>query len=235
MKNNKMSGLDFLANKINQDIVNEIEEIEKRNVEISEEYYEQMGPFIHKLNRELEQKKKKQTRERWMRTAAVFAVVFISLNAAALGTSEAYREKVFSLIYDNNQGSVSFYFDVKGEMVSGWSDYWAPTWLPDGFELTAAEENESGYFLVFKSSDGSQEIRLLEYSTDMGFSFDTETMQMDNLKIGLSDGYYFEDPEQNLCYLLMKKEKTLIIVEYMSENYNSDDVIKIAEFLKYEK
>lgn len=235
MESKTMNGIEFLSEIIDNDIEKEIEEIKERKVEIPDAYNEQMEPFIQKLSKELNVKKKKRARQRWLRTAALFAVTFISLNAAALGTSEAYREKVFSLIYDDEQGSVNFYFDPTGDMVSDWEGYWIPTWLPEGFQLTTAEKDQFGYYMVFQSGDSKETIRLLEYTSDSGFSFDTETLKMEHVKIGFSDGYYFEDPEQNMCCLLFNQEGMYFLLEYMSEDYNRSETIKIAELLEYKK
>lgn len=232
MESNKKSGLEFLAEKINQDIEREIEEIEKRDVEIPEEYYKQMRPFIHKLNQELEQKKKKQTRQRWMRMAAVFAVVFISLNAAALGTSEAYRDKVFSLFHDEEQGGVTFVFDAEGEMVEDWENYWAPTWIPEGFQLYATDKNESGHFILFQD-DKNQIIRLSEYTSDSQISFDTETLGMEEVSIGQNNGYYFKDTEHPRGYVFWYAVKYPIILEFVGADLNKEVVLKVAENMYY--
>lgn len=61
---------------------------------------------------------------------------------------------------------------------------------PEGFQLTAAEKDQFGYYMVFQSGDSKETIRLLEYTSDSGFSFDTETIKMEHVKIGFSDGYY---------------------------------------------
>ena len=234
MENKKKSALEFLAEKIDLDIENEIEETEKRDVKIPEEYYEQMRPFIHNLNRELEQKRKKSMRQRWLRTAAVFAIAFISLNAAALGTSEAYRHKVFSLFHDEKHGGVTFVFDAESEMVDGWEQYWVPTWIPEGFQLYATEKNEAGLFMMFQN-DNENVIRLIEYLSDSQVSFDTDTSEMEQISIKGNDGYFLLDEEYKTGKFLWNMEGVLVELEFQGSQISKDDMLKIAQSMEYIK
>lgn len=232
MKRNKKSGLEFLADKIDRDIEKEIEAIEKRDVEIPAEYYEQMHPFIYKLNQELEQKKKKQIRQRWLRMAAVFTVAFISLNAAAIGTSEAYREKVFSLFHDEEHGGVTFVFDVEGEMVEEWEGYWVPTWIPEGFDLYATEKNDIGYFMMFQANP-EEIIRVIEYLPGAQVAFDTDTTEMEPTSISGNDGYLLLDEEHKKGNLLWNIDGSLIVIEIQGVQITKENMLKIAESMEY--
>ena len=232
MKSNKKRGLEFLADKIDQDLRKEIEEIEKREVDIPEEYYEQMRPFIHKLNQELEQNKKKQIRQQWLRMVAVFAVAFVSLNVAALGTSEAYREKVFSLIYNEAQNGITFYYDAESKLLESGKPYWFPNWLPGNFKLCAASQIEDQTLLLFLSDDGQEEIRIITHPADGLLSFDTESLKHEKVQILLSEGYYFQDEENKFSYLLYPIESEIIVIEYNGSSGDSSTLIKIAENIR---
>ena len=145
----KTKNLEILAAEIGQEIDEKNAELEARDIEVPEDYHEEMLAFIRKLDQESARKEKKQMRQRWLRTAAIFMVCFVGLNAAALGTSEAYREKVFSLFYDNEQGGVTLNFDPGHELIEEWDDYWYPGWLPEGYQLYAAERSGNMYVLLF--------------------------------------------------------------------------------------
>jgi pimeloyl-ACP methyl ester carboxylesterase len=145
--------LEILAQKIGQEIDEKNAELEACDIEVPKEYHNEMLAFIEKLDRESTRKEKKQASKRWLRAASIFMICFITLNGAALSTSEAYRQKVFSLFYDEEQGGVNLNFDPGHELLEEWEDYWYPAWIPEGYYLYAAEQIEDSHFLVFFSEN----------------------------------------------------------------------------------
>ena len=227
----KTKNLEILAAEIGQEIKEKNAELEARNIEVPEEYHEEMLALIRKLDQETARKEKKRARQHWMRTAALFMVCFIGLNAAVLGTSDAYREKVFSLFYDNEQGGVTLNFDPGHELIEEWEDYWYPGWLPEGYQLYAAERTELDATLLFVSKDMKGEIRIDTYLSSSITSFDMTWMTKETLDVGIYDGYYFCDEEQKLSYVVLGIDDTVIVIEYLGD---SDKALleSIAENMK---
>lgn len=211
----KTKNLEILAAEIGQEIDEKNAELEARDIEVPEDYHEEMLAFIRKLDQESARKEKKQMRQRWLRTAAIFMVCFVGLNAAALGTSEAYREKVFSLFYDNEQGGVTLNFDPGHELIEEWDDYWYPGWLPEGYQLYAAERSGNMYVLLFRSENIETELRITTRSADGTLSFDTEWLEREEMDIGIYDGYYFYSKEHNLSYVVLGIEESVIVIEHL--------------------
>ncbi|MBR4860950.1 MAG: hypothetical protein IKU09_01955 [Firmicutes bacterium] len=213
----KTKNLEILAAEIGQEIKEKNAELEARDIEVPKEYHEEMLAFIRKLDQETARKEKQQVRQRWLRTAAVFLVCFVGLNAAVLGTSEAYREKVFSLFYDNEQGGITLNFDPGHELIEEWDDYWYPHWLPEGYQLYAAEKTGHNEFLLFMSQDMKDEIRINVYLSSSITSFDMTWMTKEELDVGIYDGYYFYNEEQKLSYAVLGVDESVIVIEYLGQ------------------
>ena len=210
----KTENLKILAAEIGQEIEEKNAELEARKIEVPEDYHEEMLVFIRKLDQETARKEKKQARQRGLRTAAIFMICFVGMNAAALGTSEAYREKVFSLFYDNEQGGVTLNFDPGHELIEEWDDYWYPGWLPEGYQLYAAERTEEMDFLLFMSRDTKKELRVTTYPANASVSIDTEFMAKEAIEIGVYDGFYFSSNEQNVYTVIWQTENALFAVTH---------------------
>lgn len=210
----KSKNLEILAAEIGQEVEAKNAELEAREIEVPEDYHEEMLAFIQKIEQETAQKQRKQIRNRWLRTAAAFLVCFVGLNAAALGTSEAYREKVFSLFYDEEQGGVTLNFDPGHELIEEWDDYWYPGWLPEGYQLYAAERTDEMDFLLFMSEDTKKELRMTTYPVNASVSIDTEFMVKETIVIGVYDGFYFSSTEQNVYTLIWQTENALFVVTH---------------------
>lgn len=230
----KSKGLEMLARQIGQEIEEKNAALLARDIEVPKEYHESMLAFIRKLDQETKRKEKKEARQRWLRTTAMFVVCFVSLNAAALGVSEAYREKVFSLFYDEEQGGVTLSFDPGRELMEEWEDYWYPAWLPEGYQLYAAERTEDTDFLMFMSEDTKQELRITTCPADAEYSFDTEWMSREDMDIGMHDGYYFFNEEQEFYIVVFGTGEKILIAEHTGK-IEKETMQKIAENMQYIK
>lgn len=222
-------GLKYLAAEIGQELKEKNAELESLVIDIPEDYHEAMLALIRKLDQEERRTKRKTARQHCLRTAAAFLVCFVVFNAAALGTSEAYREKVFSLFYDNEQGGVTLNFDTGHELVEEWEGYWYPSWLPEGYQLYAAERNDAMDCLLFMSEDMENVLRIVSYPPESTISFDTDTLKHEQMKINLYDGYYFYD--EFSCYIVIGTDTNTVITEHEGA-IDKEVMKKIAENLR---
>ncbi|MBQ4650108.1 MAG: hypothetical protein IJB73_05345, partial [Firmicutes bacterium] len=81
MKEDK-KGLELLAGRIEEELQAEETVINYDDVEIPQEYHEKMLQFVRALDKKTAEKEKKKRRQRMLRTAAVFLVTFVTVNAA---------------------------------------------------------------------------------------------------------------------------------------------------------
>ena len=71
------------------------------------------------------------------------------------GHQEAFRIKVFSFFSNDSDGSVTIRSE-ENQLLAGWEDYWYPEYMPDGFELVGAEEDDMGKYMLFESDNSDE-------------------------------------------------------------------------------
>lgn len=228
--NKKDKGLELLAELIAEDMEKELEEIEKLDVEVPEELHQHMLEFVRELDRKDAQRRRKQFRIRAMRFAAVFCVCIITMGTLALGTSEALRERVFTLFHNEEDGSVTLRTKSEYDMIGSWDDYWYPTWIPEGYYLLGADKKAG--VMLFVSDTEEAEIRIVESSLDSNHSFDADTTKADVVKIQEYEGYLFIDQENCSVDVMWLTESRRISIK---QKYSLDEsvIFKIAENMEY--
>lgn len=115
MKDNKkmkFSSDDILketAKLIEEEFKTEMEGYEDAAVRLTDEQApidEQFLEFARQYDKEQAQKKKKSRVRRLGRIAAIFLIVTIAIGGITMGVSEAFRLKVFELIFDGEEGGM---------------------------------------------------------------------------------------------------------------------------------
>lgn len=91
---------------------------------------------------------KKRKSRQILQKAAVFLLIFLSVNTLAIGTSHAYRQFVFQVFENNENNSITIHNPAELDMIGSWEDYWYPTYLPEGYQITDAEEIPTKCFLI---------------------------------------------------------------------------------------
>ncbi|MCI8631099.1 MAG: DUF4367 domain-containing protein, partial [Firmicutes bacterium] len=192
------SFIEKIADIIDDELNIEIAECEKADADIPKEHdkilLEMAREYDAKMRRTVHRRKGKRA----LRIAAVIAVVIMGLGSIGISASEAFRMRVFSLFENKEDGAVVFRNDTEYELLSGWSDYWYPEYLPDGYYLLTAEEsNNMGKFMLFKSVN-NDEIRMYESTSDNAFSVDSDTNVYEKIYINSEEAYIFQDIEDNI-------------------------------------
>ncbi len=178
-------------------------------------------------------KKKSAARmKRFTRFAAIFLACFVTMGSLALGTSEALRERVFTLIFNEETGSVSLRTESEEDMIGSWEDYWYPTWLPEGFYMLWAERGNY-LFMLFVSQNGPYEIRIREYSLNgTSVGLDTDTSKVEEIKVGDKNVVLSVDKtNKNMAAVWMTDAKILKID--VNESTDREVLIKIIENMQY--
>ena len=155
-------------------------------IEIPPELHETLKRMIREADREgkAEERKaeKKRRRSRAGRMAAIAAVCLLMVNFIALETSDAYRSYVLQLFFDADAGGATVLTETEYDMIGDWKDYWYPSWLPDGYSLSAAEETAGQKSLLFSSQTDNTEIIILQSDKDVSVSYDVESMEYENVR-----------------------------------------------------
>lgn len=167
--------------------------------------------------------------KRFVRFAAIFLACFITMGSLTIGTSEALREKVFTLFFDNESGSVALRNEIEEEMIGGWKDYWYPTWLPEGFYMLGAREEE--HLMVYISKNSDSKIRIKEYDLDTSVFLDTETAEIEEKTINDKKVILSIDETNKIMVAIWKSEKKVIEVS-IENSIDKELLIKIVENMK---
>lgn len=243
-KKMKISSDDILkeaAKLIEEELKTELEEYEDAAARLMDEQVpvdEQFLEFARQYDKEQSQKKKKIKARRLRRIAAIFLIATIAIGGITMGVSEAFRLKVFDLIFDGEAGGMFLKPEQPKEkelLESLSGGYWYPEYLPEGCELTFAEEYETCTAMTFEPQNKAYYITLFEYFADgVSMTFDTDFLVREKVVIGESEGYLFTDEEYNSCVVVWHAEdKVLEMTTY--DFSDREEILKIAKNIRYKE
>lgn len=243
MNNRKISDeeiLKALALLEAEEVEEELARLEKIAAELPEEECPVDDKFLtwaREYDKQAAQKKRKNRIKHSSRIAAVFLVSLITLGSITMGTSEAFKLKVFDLFFDEEAGGVSLVPEkpTEEELLKEWDGYGYPEYLPEGCELVLADEYELGRYMIFESKENGYELKLLEFEADgLWMGHDTEHQTMEEVYIGSSKGYLFVSEEYNECYAVWQAGDKVLQLE-AKRFLDTEELLKIARSVKYVK
>lgn len=171
---------------------------------------------------------------RLSRYAAVFLISCISVGAVGAVASDAFRAKLFNIFVSEETGSVVLESIPEDSPMEGWSDYWYPEYLPEGFKFTAAEDPGWEKLIRFDSIDSDGCIIITMWNSEGSTtSYNTEGKEYGSISIGEYDGYYFEDKEDSTCIVTWLTEEQTIQIS--ADYVDKDELIRVAESMVYVK
>lgn len=172
---------------------------------------------------------KKRKSRQILQKAAVFLLIFLSVNTLAIGTSHAYRQFVFQVFENNENNSMTIHNPAELDMIGSWEDYWYPAYLPEGYQITYAEEDPVKCFLV-QPGTGAESLIITEYPQGSELSYDTKHSQISDIQIlnYLGKKIAFE----NHTYIVYPTE-TMILEFSFDAGIPEREVVKVAENMEY--
>ena len=164
-----------------------------------------------------------------MQKAAVFLLIFLSVNTLAIGTSHAYRQFVFQMFENEENHSINFHDRAEQDMIGSWNDYWYPTYLPEGYQIVSAEEIPVKCLLI-QAATGEEPLLITEYPQGSELSYDTEHSQISDIRIHnyLGKRIAFEDHTR-----IVYPTETMILEFRFDAGIPEREVVKIAENMEY--
>lgn len=170
---------------------------------------------------------KKNVNLRMLKKVAVFLFVFVSVNAVAMESSQAYRQFVFQIIENENNNSITFHEQTEQDMMGEWGDYWYPSHLPEGYMITAAEESPQKCILIH---NGEKELLITEYAAGTKLSYDTKYSRISDIRINDSVGKIISFENQKM---MVYPTENMILEFTFDSNIPESEVIAIAENMEY--
>lgn len=181
-------------------------------------------------------KKEKERRKQriisfMVKAVAVLVVCITTVQFIFPEPVEAFRVKCFELLFNDTQGSAQFKEDVNSEILDGWEMFYYPEYVPESYYLMGAEKLEESSIILFVSDVKNGEFRIQELPLDTLTSVDTETMDLEEVKMGVYEGMYFSDEENDYQMITWMTDSRMIMLSG-SLNIEKQEFIKIGKNLK---
>lgn len=205
---------------------------ELANIVIPKELDEKMLAYVRQVDRDNEVKRKKARRKKITQVCAASLAVVLLSGTITVASVDALRVKYFGFLTNENEDSIEFKPNDKSPLLEGWSDFWYPEYVPEGFELTYVSDDGVEKLLFFETSDKKQSIAVSVLPADAHLGYDIEHGDMEQIKIDGDQGYILKDNEnKNINFIAMKAENTIMIDA--SGYLDDEEIIKMAESLVF--
>jgi hypothetical protein len=185
----------------------------------------------NKQRKKLVQKRKFRYRYQLLskRVAIFIAITLVGMFVTTMSV-EAFRIKLFNIVTEvtDKYTKVSIVETENGlESQIDWDTYYAPEYIPEGYTYSNSE-NFGEIKIIFYSDTTGKEIQFSQTPVNPEYQIDTEDAVATDVIINAENGILVEK-EGLLTLIWTTDEKTFHIIGEME----SDEIIKIAESLKY--
>ncbi len=233
------------TNKKFDDIMKEI--IQEKNKSIMSEYEKiaeeaenthssAIDESIIKAVLEYNKKEKEQRKKKYFSILSKVAIFFIT---CIVSTSfifpesvEAFRVKIFDILFNDEEGSVSLMGEEDKDLLSEWTEYYYPEYMMDNYSLIGAEKMGERSIMLFVSEDGNHQLKIESIPVNSTINIDTDDASIENVAIGYYEGIYAVDSENENVIITWMNENTILKVQG-DTSIAKNEYIKIAENLKY--
>lgn len=225
----KQKFMKTLAKKIDDAFEKEYEELNEAGKEFSLQLDTKLLEAAKFYDKRYAVGQKKRKSRRILQKAAVFLLLVLSVNTLAIGTSHAYRQFVFQVFENKENHSINFHDRAEQDMIGSWNDYWYPTYLPEGYQIVAAEEIPVKCLLI-QAVTGEEPLLITEYPQGAELSYDTKHSQISDIRIHNSIGkrIAFEDHTR-----IVYPTETIMLEFRFDATIPEQEVVKIAENMEY--
>ena len=221
--------LDLTAETLDQALEKKVRQLDGAQGSIPENLDLRQHALVMEIEAERQAEQKRLRHKRIMQTAAAVVLCVTVTFGATMGVSEGFRKRVFQVLNQAQNGSVTLLTEEEEELIGAWTDYWHLGYLPEGFHLIEADEMD--HFLLYMNDVGGT-IRMFEESGESAASFNTDTTECSEIKVGIHDGYIFFGAEgDSVDVYWMTDTRTL----FMSVKgiRSRDEINKILDGLAY--
>ena len=225
----KQKFMKTLAKKIDDAFEKEYEELNEAGKEFSPQLDAKLFEAAKFYDKRYAVGQKKRKSRKLLQKAAVFLLIFLSVNTLAIGTSQAYRQFVFQVFENEENHSINFHDRAEQDMIGSWNDYWYPTYLPEGYQIVAAEEVPEKCLLI-QAGISEASLIITEYSQETELSYDTEHSQISDIRIHnyLGKRIAFENHT-----IIVYQTETVMLEFRFDATIPEQEVVKIAENMEY--
>ncbi len=225
----KQKFMKTLAKKIDDAFEKEYEELNEAGKEFSPQLDAKLLEAAKFYDKRYAVGQKKRKSRKLLQKAAVFLLIFLSVNTLAIGTSQAYRQFVFQVFENEENHSINFHDRAEQDMIGSWNDYWYPTYLPDGYQIVAAEEVPEKCLLI-QAGISEASLIITEYSKETELSYDTEHSRISDIRI---HNYLGKRIDFENHTIIVYPTETIVLEFRFDAAIPEQEVVKIAENMEY--
>jgi len=213
---------------------------EKEKLENSPEFLPSLGAiqkFSQQLDAQLKSSKAYARRRRMgqaLNRAAVAMLIVMVIFFTTVATVEAVRVRILNFLMDIQQEYTSFQLKDSSSGSEGdsatidWHQAYVPTYIPDGYAVSATSQNENYKKIESTNSQGSL-ITYLELSAGHTPALDTENASVfEGVSINGHEGALVV--KNSLATIIWSMHDRMFIIQAPIEK---DMAVKIAEGVKY--
>lgn len=167
--------------------------------------------------------------------AAVIILVIIVFFSTAMVSVEAFRVQVLDFLINIETKYTSFQLNNSDDtqdnekLIVNWTHSYAPTYIPDGYEVSSASDSDSIKRIKFDSQDNNLTIIYTDYNSTDSIAIDTEGASLvKTIDINGQEG------------TLAVKDSTTTVAWKINDHIftiqgqiNTDEATKMAEGVKY--
>lgn len=196
--------------------------------------------LLHQLRQE-DQKRQRKTKYKnnfnhLSRVAAVVLAIVVASGSLMLTTTEAERATLFSMLGFEQTKTDVFRNEVEKEHLADWSGFWYPTYVPEGMELTMADQydyNNGKDMRLQYNGNNDAELYLEQWPTStFNWDYVSDTALVYDIKIGDIEGKAYIDTEEKNFIAKWEGEELEMYI-HLSGDFDRNELEKIVRNLKY--
>lgn len=161
---------------------------------------------------------------------SIFIVVLVLTFSTSLITVESFRTEFTEFIVQTYEKfSLIFLADSDDENAPAIiEEYYAPTWIPDGFEVEFEEKSIFDNIIYFSNQESTiYYSQTIQDST--GYMFDTENVIVENLSINGCEAIYIVNENSDSKTIIFSNDMYIFSV---CANVSKDDLVRIASSIQ---
>lgn len=210
------------------------EEIEKSEKEYDDlPNLKELDEWFQTYVKDLEAESRKSVRrvkiKKYTSRASIAFLMLILSSAVVTMSVEAFRIKFLNLFIESGSDYNRVDFDsgnVNTDVPADWQGHYYPSYIPEGYSLLQAQENDKTKMLYYMT-EGGEMLFFTQTTGEMGLNIDSEGVDIVSIPINDIDGYMID---KSGMIVISWSENGMVFTIEGEEEINT--MIEIAEKIK---
>jgi len=185
--------------------------------------------FLHRMRRLIREERRTPVMRdfvKYSRRAAVVLVLLLTLTFTTVVSVDALRTRFFEVVTRVYHEITRLHFFEEKTPLEEETAFVAkvPTYVPAGFSMIASGESAINYYAVYENAESMQIIYQQDLAENLGMGLDTEDTSMEKIYIGVYEGRYFSNKEEQQLILFGES-----YVYHLMGPVSKEELVKMAE------